>query len=161
MIEDEDRLPIVTREEFDKIECNRCGACCEAFWQPGPLEMAMMIGKLQIDKRIFDYYSDEDLMMMAGWSFDQYFNDLAHIKWWSDIEPVDGVYNEYGTLKYRCHRFQRLPDGLGFCTQHETRPNVCRNFPYGKTVHDYKDCSWNVIIEDETDDPLQMVDRGR
>jgi len=121
--------PAVTRAEFDRIECNRCGACCEVVWQPSPLSMAILLGRNVVPGEI--------------------------LSWWSDLEPIETSRNtgddRSGRLqKYRCLRFSREGDGTGFCTQYESRPVPCRMFPDGHPVHaaGFEACSWNVTIMD-------------
>jgi Fe-S-cluster containining protein len=128
----------VTRAEFDEIACNRCGACCEVVWQPSPLRMAVLLGRNVIPGDV--------------------------LSWWSDLEPSEAsssALNRSGSLqKYRCIRFVREPDGLGRCTQYDTRPAACRTFPNGEPVHasGFEACSWNVTIidEDEAASPIAM-----
>jgi len=119
--------PSVTREEFERIACNRCGACCEVVWQPSPMGMAILLGR----------------NVIAG--------DM--LAWWSDLEPAEptasSADDRSGRLqKYRCLRFERDADGVGVCTQYESRPVACRTFPNGSPVHarGFEACSWNVTI---------------
>jgi len=122
--------PAVTRAEFEQIECNRCGACCEVVWQPSPLSMAMLLGRNVVPGEI--------------------------LSWWSDLQPIEiseGTFDDRsGRLqKYRCLRFSRERDGTGFCTQYASRPFPCRTFPDGHPVHadGFEACSWNVTIKEE------------
>jgi hypothetical protein len=122
--------PQVSREEFEKITCNRCGACCEVLWQPSPLDMAMLIGRNLIPAKV--------------------------LAWWSDLEPVGTTdLNSAWTnaQQYRCLRFVRDAEGQGVCTQYDARPPLCANFPYGRPVRTFEDCSWNVTIVGEEDIP--------
>ena len=119
---------IVSRAEFERIECNRCGACCEVVWQPSPLSMAILIARNVVPGDI--------------------------LSWWSDLQPVEAVgpnaENRSGRLqKYRCLRFDRDSEGNGFCSQYSARPVPCRTFPNGAPVHavGFEACSWNVSIE--------------
>ena len=120
----------VTREEFERIECNRCGACCEVVWQPSPMAMAVLLGRNVVP------------------------GDM--LAWWSDLQPIEATGpntdDRSGRLqKYRCLRFARDVDGIGTCTQYEARPVACRTFPDGAPVHapGFEACSWNVTIADE------------
>jgi Fe-S-cluster containining protein len=77
------------------------------------------------------------------------------LSWWSDLEPLDpaaGLARNIRTLqKYRCLRFVRDEEGVGVCTQYESRPVACATFPNGMPVHaeGFEACSWNVEIRDE------------
>ena len=120
----------VTRAEFQHIECNRCGACCEVVWQPAPLFMAILLGRNVVPGEI--------------------------LSWWSDLQPIEATASNAddrsGRLqRYRCLRFAREGDGTGVCTQYESRPVPCRTFPDGSPVHavGFEACSWNVTIRDE------------
>jgi Fe-S-cluster containining protein len=122
----------VTREEFDQIVCNRCGACCEVVWQPSPLGMAILLGRNAVP------------------------GDM--LSWWSDLEPLQALGsdpdNKSGHLqKYRCLRFTRDEDGVGVCSQYDSRPVACATFPNGIPVHakGFEACSWNVRVLDEPD----------
>ena len=122
--------PEVSRAEFEKIECNRCGACCEVVWQPSPLSMAMLLGRNVVPGDI--------------------------LSWWSDLQPIEMTEatggDRSGRLqKYRCLRFSREEGGAGFCTQYASRPVACRTFPDGHPVHaaGFEACSWNVTIKDD------------
>ena len=121
--------PLVTRKEFEQITCNRCGACCEVVWQPSPLNMAILLGRNAVPG---DYMS-----------------------WWSDLEPVltsEANDDQSGGLqRYRCLRFERDANGVGFCTQYASRPTACASFPDGQPVHGkgFEACSWNVSIVEE------------
>ena len=124
----------VTRQEFDQIVCNRCGACCEVVWQPSPMAMALLIGR----------------NVVAG--------DM--LSWWSDLEPTPGSGRDSpvrsGQLqKYRCLRFVRDLEGRGVCTQYDSRPVACATFPNGSPVHakGFEACSWNVTVIGEDDFP--------
>lgn len=125
-------IPVVTQEEFDAIQCNRCGICCTQLWQPGPLEIAALMGRMAHGE--FSY-PDNDKM----------------IDWWSHLEPTGERSNwETGnTHQYSCDYFQPGADGLGRCTNYENRPHVCSNFPYGKPVMDIPECSWFVRMKEE------------
>lgn len=117
----------VTRAEFEQIACNRCGACCEVVWQPSPLAMAVLLGR----------------NVVVG--------DV--LGWWSDLEPISSLGASAGgrngrLQKYRCLRFARDENGLGVCTQYESRPMPCATFPDCAPVHaeGFEACSWNVSI---------------
>ena len=133
--------PKVTQAEFEQIECNRCGACCEKLWLPGPLELAGFLGARS---------SVPDAP--AEWALE---ND-RFIAWLSALEPTGKVKARYEagdreTHQYRCTRFERLEDGSGFCTAYDDRPSACRGFPYGRPVSgaDFEACSYNVEIVGE------------
>ena len=120
---------VVTREEFDHIACNRCGACCEVVWQPSPLAMAVLIGRNAVPGDV--------------------------LSWWSDLEPSEAVSpgsrgKTASLQRFRCLRFVRDEDGLGVCTQYESRPVACATFPNGMPVHaeGFEACSWNVSVLD-------------
>ncbi len=48
--EPNDAIRVVTREEFNRIECNRCGVCCERIHMPSPLVLAQEIGRYALDR---------------------------------------------------------------------------------------------------------------
>jgi Fe-S-cluster containining protein len=114
----------VTPAAFAVIECNRCGACCTRFYldeDPGRAlarELALG-GRPDSDGHV------RDLITIAAMA--EYIEDA----------PAGGAW-------YRCRYFRREDDGLGTCTIHEQRPQMCRAFPYGRPVPDIPTCSWNV-----------------
>lgn len=140
-------LRVIDQEGFDAIECNRCGACCEAFlmgtdigergfWQhSGPLGWLELYAYWSAQDRPSDHFAPMDAMLFYG-----------------QLEPTlgaDGVY------RYKCGHFERDAEGLGNCTVYDQRPTMCSKYPYGEPVHEFADCSWNVeLIEYE---PVQGI----
>jgi Fe-S-cluster containining protein len=130
--------PRVTQAEFDQIECNRCGACCEKLWSPGPLKLAEFLGaRATVTDPGADWLLEND----------------RFIAWLSALVPTGKVKHGYDaddteTHQYRCTRFVRLEDGAGFCTAYDDRPSACRGFPYDRPVHapEFEACSYNVEI---------------
>ncbi|MEE8361783.1 MAG: hypothetical protein V3R71_06475, partial [Gemmatimonadales bacterium] len=44
-------IPLVTIAEFEAIECNRCGDCCETFWcEPSPFDIARQATTSRLDR---------------------------------------------------------------------------------------------------------------
>lgn len=118
----------VTREEFEKITCNRCGDCCESF-----------------------YLSEE--IIGGNWVPIDGEKTLQWLKEVIPIGPIEEAKDKEGKVywsgrKYKCPRFKREEDGTGTCTQHENRSHICSMFPYGKPKTEYSRCSWNVEIID-------------
>ena len=135
----------VTREEFDQITCNRCGACCETLWLPSPLKLVEFLGASSLMKDPTPEWIEE--------------ND-RFIRWLSALDPTGKVASgspqpDEANHQYCCSRFVRQEDGAGFCTAYEDRPDACRDFPYGQPVggEDFEKCSWNVEIV--SDSPLR------
>ncbi len=126
-------LPLVTREEFAQITCNRCGDCCESLY----LRLA-----------------DFDVIDQPPSSSDP--EEARYRSWLGDLVPVTPVEEIDGEAyrRFRCLRFQREPTtGLGVCTRYDDRPWTCAAFPYGRPVVDVSDrglprCSWAVRIRD-------------
>jgi Fe-S-cluster containining protein len=144
-MENDDSIPVVTREEFNRIECNRCGVCCERIRQPSPLVLAQEIGCYALDRARWPQEAIEAMGLE-----DAMLDRERLIDWWSEFIPVARVEEEGKLLQYeyRCARFVRLPDGRGFCTAYEERPSTCRMFPNGRPMNDIPECSWNVRIAD-------------
>ncbi len=118
----------VTQEEFDKIECNRCGQCCEGFWLSSPLALATHLESI---------------------------TDPKYWDWLNHIEPTGKVSDDFSAntlfdglhrTQYRCTYFKRDTNGLGMCTNYKNRPDVCKEFPYGKPTTGFVGCSWDVEI---------------
>ena len=126
-------LPLVTREEFCKIACNRCGDCCESLYL-----------------RVKDF----EVLYKAPRQEDP--EDSSYRSWLQDLIPITSVTEIKGELyrRYKCLRFAREADtGLGICTRYEERPWTCSAFPYGRPVVDVSAgglprCSWAVRIID-------------
>lgn len=147
------KLPKVTQEEFDTIICNKCGDCCESFWQPSPEVLAKYIAQYEKEKRTFEYYDP----YFIGWTpkdFTYYFINQRRLAWYKDIvptgvsRPLDRDEDEKANhVQYRCTRFQRLSEDEGICTRHDERPDICANFPYGRPVgKEFPRCSWRVKV---------------
>ena len=128
--------PKVTQKEFEQIRCNHCGACCERLWLPSP--------------ETLDTFANASLAVThpsVAWIEE----NRRFVSWVLALEPtgkVDEAAPDGNTHQYRCKRFVRLEDGLGFCTAYDDRPNTCRRFPYGQPVadEDFEACSFNVEI---------------
>ena len=126
--------PLVTIEEFERIECNRCGECCERFTYLAPIEVALVTGwYARFDPAEYDMREHE-----------------LWLAWTSHIAPVEGA--EIGTnargervTQYACDRFARDAAGLGLCTAYNERPEACRSFPNNRPSN-FEGCSWNVDI---------------
>jgi Fe-S-cluster containining protein len=125
----------VTQGEFEAIECNRCGACCEPLWLPSPLLLVEAAAS----------------PLPAGAAPERAVEHERFVAWLHVLQPTGRVEADAkpgATHEYHCGRLQRDAYGLSFCTAYEDRPSVCRDFPYGKPVNpeEYPDCSWNVDI---------------
>jgi Fe-S-cluster containining protein len=144
-IEPDDTIPLVTREEFNRIECNRCGVCCERIHMPGPLVLAQEIGRYAIDRAAWSPEALEALGLE-----DAMLDRERLIDWWSQFTPVARVEEEGKPLQYqyRCARFYRDLEGAGCCTAYDDRPSTCRAFPNGRPMNAIPECSWNVRIID-------------
>ena len=146
--QDFDSIPLVTREEFNKIECNNCGTCCERIHMPSPLVLAQEIGRYTAEKARWP----AEAIAALGLEDDMADRERL-IDWWSCFEPVNRVEEAGKPLQYqyRCARFARLADGTGMCTDYDARPSTCRSFPNGRPMNAIRECSWNVrIIEEQT-----------
>lgn len=123
-IDPADALPVVTQAEFDKIECNRCGACCEALW--------LDINAVEHPEQ--HRWADQEKME----------------RWLKALVPT-GKPDLNGQRQFSCSLFARDSEGLGVCTIYEDRPHPCSMFPYGRPV-DHANfslsptCSWAVQI---------------
>jgi Fe-S-cluster containining protein len=126
-------IPVITPEQYRTIECNRCGLCCEDIRSASsPTEMAAQIA---------DPATEADRRRFL-----------------SGLVPASQV----GTgWRYRCTHFGRDADGLGRCGIHQTRPDVCRGFPYGRVVRSWRECSWFVEVRDANGDRVDVVTDNR
>ncbi len=134
------KRPKATRAEFERIECNRCGACCTRLWLPSPLKLV-------------DYLNARS--QVADPSPEWIEEHERFVEWLSVLEPTGQVAdgsNPDETHQYRCTRFVLDENGVGFCNDYERRPSACRGFPYGQPVHaaDFEECSYNVEIVSES-----------
>ncbi len=124
-------LPVVAREEFDLITCNRCGDCCESL-----------------------YLRVQDFEVLSQPPIPDDPDDARYRSWLQDLVPVTPVEEIRGEpyRRYKCLRFAREGDtGLGLCTRYDERPWTCSAFPYGRPVVDVSPrglprCSWAVRI---------------
>ena len=115
---------LVTQLEFEKIECNRCGVCCE---------------DMILDFDPWKRYDDALTRMTRYYdaTHEETVADLAFIK---DMLIPLGKENNYA-----CRHFKRDEEGLGVCTAYEKRPFMCSKFPYHQPSS-FPGCSWNVRI---------------
>ncbi len=132
---------VVDQPTFDAIECNRCGACCErfpvgadrtderGFWRHhGPLGWLELYAYYYARDREVDHFAPMDSMLFFG-----------------QLTPS---IREDGTYVYSCGHFDRDDEGLGVCTVYDERPAMCSEFPYGKPIHAFTECAWNVELID-------------
>lgn len=132
----------VTQAEFDAIECNRCGRCCQRLFHPGSLGLAMHLGANWAVH--VSGYSDEQLIAV-GWTQERIVNERRWASWIGDLVPSGEVEISTSNRVYSCSRYQ---DGVG-CTRYEERPDVCRDFPYGHPILSEPECSWYVNVVEE------------
>jgi len=143
-----DRLPVIDQVAFDKLECTRCGQCCEGF----------PIGRSGIPEY------DEETGYTGWW---RHAGPLGFIELWAYWMAKEGAYSNFGPNSdiwygqltprwdeasgqwlYACGHFARDADGLGACTIYEQRPKMCADFPYGRPQEFYTDCVWAVDLVD-------------
>jgi Fe-S-cluster containining protein len=123
-------IPVVSPEDYRAITCNRCGVCCE--------DIKSRDSPAQVAARAADPATDADRRrFLAGLEL---------------VGPVGTAW------RYRCRHFYRDPDGRGVCGIHETRPSVCRDFPYGLTVRSWPQCAWYVEVRDADGIEVPHVD---
>lgn len=115
---------MVTREEFKRIKCNRCGECCQRFSLGGlsPLELAG------------EWYRDPP-------------GSIDVSIWFGNLVPTQ---HSDGVWTYACSFF-RPAEGRrkAACIIHSRRPSVCRDFPYGEPAVHYPHCAWNVRLRSD------------
>ena len=142
-------MRVVDQEGFDAIECSRCGQCCEnvllshehatepdeegrvGWWHyRGPLGWLEYYAYWMAERgRVNGFGSAEGDDML----------------WFGQLEPFQ---DEEGRWRYRCGHFSRDQEGVGVCGIYEKRPRICEDFPYGKPVSGYDQCTWNVELLD-------------
>jgi Fe-S-cluster containining protein len=121
-----DRPLIVDQQAFDRLECNRCGECCQRIglrskdssWK-SPLE-------------VVDYFDEpeEDHMEFSVWV--------------GNLLPYK---NKDDDWRYRCS-FLGWDNAKAVCTVQDSKPRICAEFPYGRPNHNYERCVWNVVVVD-------------
>jgi len=113
-------MAVVMDEEppFDEtVVCNRCGECCQRFYMPNPLEI---IGE-------------------NGWQWSNYDRE-----WFEQLTFLGPAEANEGKWRYRCNYFKQEEDGTGTCTIYDSRPGICREFPYGKWINGFENCVWSL-----------------
>lgn len=132
-----ERIPVVDKQAFNKLACNRCGECCRI----------LRFGQ--------DYGSEPDDEGRVGWWRHQgplgflelyvYFEKRGAefasfpMEWFGQLIPsfVDGNW------RYECQYL--IGDE---CSIYKARPDICSDFPYGRPVATYPGCVWNVTLID-------------
>lgn len=123
-------LPKVTREEFDAIDCSKCGQCCEVIWHPEPLQVAQAIG------RNSDFMKSSPEIIREQIKFEL---------WFGELEPTDTV-NAWGQRAYHCPSWNKETK---LCENYEWRPLACSEYPYNEPVLDHLECTFRVEIIDK------------
>lgn len=124
---------VVDQATFDKIECNRCGSCCERFFLP---PLATITDRLKYAGIQYAEATDEETV-----------GDRRLAQWLLAIEPNE----EDAKDTYRCPFVRFAPDGVATCTNYDERPWACHAFPYGAPVSGFPSCPWgeeNVAVFD-------------
>lgn len=153
-------MSVVTQEAFDKIECNRCGECCEDFYlnmRHGVLHggaLGFLEGYGQYNAAWQKYHEnggkeigswDPGWYASASMPEEKVASSFVSMLFFGQLElRIDDA----GMWKAKCGHFKRGDDGMGICTNYEDRPDMCSRFPYGKPTESYPSCTWNVEILD-------------
>jgi Fe-S-cluster containining protein len=146
-------LPVVDRQEFEAISCNRCGACCEDFHlnTPGEGELywkyAGPLGWLELYCYRLAHGErpdDAEFWTIKGGAGDP-------MLWYGQLIPRYDEGRE--AWFYSCQYVTRGEGGLGCCTIWDRRPDICSKFPYGKPLppedrERWPKCSWIVELLD-------------
>jgi Fe-S-cluster containining protein len=122
-------IPIVTPAQYRQITCNRCGLCCEDIRSLDPPAV--------VRRKVADLAVDADRRTFL-----------------SGLEPVEPIGQAW---RYRCRHFARDATGLGVCTVHATRPDICRDYPYGGVVRSWQQCAWFVQVRDAQGNVVPVV----
>lgn len=156
----DDRIPVVDQPQFDAIECNRCGECCEKFVLRGGNEGFWWNYRGPLGWLELWCYREVrgERMEFEGTGSDA--DNFAAMLFWGQLTPTwhEGGKDEdsewEGWWSYSCGHFSRDADGLGRCGIYEQRPAMCANFPDGP-VTTWDECSWRVELVDF--EPVQGV----
>ena len=131
--------PVVTLAEFEAIECNQCGDCCEEFnTRLSPFQMAARAD--QLEKWIYwrPLYTEAEKR-----------SAMAQCRWEREapilLESLPSS-DRTRPWTYRCRFFERDDPDRGHCMVYAGRPPMCSKFPYDKPAN-FDRCAWNVEIE--------------
>jgi len=126
----------ITQEEFDKLECNQCGDCCERFYLPLPTKLWSGC------QWPLDHYN---------WSEEEKVEARKMAMWVSfGVEPLDEPFTERNRMSCKCNWFRRITPDYGVCTRYEDRPKTCSSFPLHCTIGDeFPRCVYKVFSEEE------------
>ncbi len=103
---------------------DRCtGQCCRAFFLPYSPEALDALAARQ---------PDEETLQVHGM--------VVHLGLF-DVNPAGGL-NPVPCHYYTCKHFD---EPSGNCGIYETRPKMCRDFPYGKPCP-FPDCGWDDVV---------------
>lgn len=152
-------MPKVTQEEFNKITCNQCGDCCEAYYFDSD---EFIQNEIEAIESVFAWdsygrnrdreWEGDALVDEWGFSNDDLIEWSRRLDWYKARIPLNEVFtNSDGNkrYKYSCSYFKRLTPDFGICTIWNHRPLVCKYFPYGTPKPEFARCSWAVEIVDE------------
>lgn len=121
--------PEIFPEQFARIECNRCGNCCEQFSLPfSPLEFITSGG-------LNSWTKNAELRRAQKEDSGRRDHETSALSWLAELEPLPDELQRFeaqGHTLYSCPRFARDADGRGVCTIHARRPQVCVGFPNGE-----------------------------
>lgn len=144
-------LPLLDKEAFSKLECNRCGQCCTNFRPHNDRWESEHDGALGVLEAYGKYETQ-------GWVLDVvYLNTFQTMLFYGQLEAVPEMW-EGQKQHYRCGYYQEDEGGKGFCLNYQNRPYMCSDFPYDFEIWSeerqrgeesiagtcWDKCSWNV-----------------
>lgn len=120
--------------------CNNCGKCCESFHLPFSIRDLEDKKRILKDSPSLQFYGENKELK------EKIFLDFVeHVPWeekhkevsiHSILSGVESKHEEHftevqkGSL-YRCKLYKKGDDGNGYCSVHENRPDICRNYAPG------------------------------
>lgn len=126
--------PIVDAAGFAKIECNRCGNCCES-----------MVLDFDPADRLNWLKADPDRCIGDPHDHLTHEESVAQGEMILEMLESTGEVNDRGEKKYKCLNFSRDVEGKGLCGVYASRPGLCSRFPYG-APSSFPGCSWDVRV---------------
>lgn len=96
-----------------KPECLMCGHCCGPYF-------ALYVE--EGDEKRWHEQGRQDILDRL-----QFERDRVR---WNEQWPYDAV---TGEVFEKCHYLIRLPDGRAVCSIHNTKPDICRDYPAGSS----------------------------
>ena len=114
-------------DKANHAECLRCGGCCHS--------VALDWGPRELHEEYLKWKRGENYKV----------KNIAFFYTALEFMEYDSVNRKY---RYQCRHLNYTSEGVAECWERDTRPDMCRDFPYGHTKGNgklYPGCRFGIL----------------